>query len=507
MSLFGLLRPYRTLRLAARASAARALRAHVRARDTQERMLARIVSMYRSTALGRSLGLSEVRSIDDFRRRVPVTEKKDYRSWVERLKKENPRGLVTKDKLEYLAVTSGTSDEVQLFPFPHPLIATFRRFQWEIMLHIMDQLGNYAILDTNILVTAPAATYETLPSGLVAGKATAIMTQLTPKAARGLVRPPREILAMTNVDQKLEATVEDALGRDIRVVTGVPLCVLPLFERLIEGARARGRSGATLAEIWPNLAAYGFSGAAIGSLEPRLRQLAGPNVPFFEIYSASESPVAYQLRRGEPGLLLDLRHCFFEFQRAGEPLDAPRFTVDEVEPRTPYRILLTTLGGRFCYRLGDVVEFSSVTPYVLSILGREHEELNLGYERIPLHLVRAALERASREGGARVHNFFVCPTATSDVRPAHEWHVEFAEPPRSEDEFRAALDRALHELHGRYAFARKGLLNPPALVAMPQGTIERYVLRSREYGLGKFPSIFNTRDAAGAVLDFARSGQ
>lgn len=469
-------------------------------------MLGRILALYRDTELGRGLGLGGVQSAEDLRRRVPVTEKNDYAPWVERLTSENPRGLVTRDELEYLALTSGTSEDLRLFPFPNALIGAFRRFQWELVLHLMDRLQNHAILDANMLVTAPAASYETLPSGLIAGKATAIMTHLAPKVSRGIVRPPRAILEMQDVNQKLAATVEDALPRDIRVLTGVPLCVLPLFERLLAAAKARqgSRAPSTLVELWPHLAAYAFSGAPIGSLEARLRELVGPGVPFFEVYSASESPIAYQHRPGEPGLLLDLRRTFFEFQRDGDPLDARRFTVDEVELATPYRILITTLGGRFVYRLGDRVEFTSRDPFLIRILGREHEELSLGYERIPLHVIKAALERASAEEGAKIHNFFVCPTATADVEPAHEWHVEFSEAPRDVRAFASGIDRALLALHDRYAFARRAdhLLAAPSVVAMKRGTIERFVLESREYGLGKFPPIYSTREAARSVLAF-----
>jgi len=138
------------------------------------------------------------------------------------------------------------------------------------------------------------------------------------------------------------------------------------------------------------------------------------------------------------------------------------------------------------------------------VLGREQEELNLGYERVPLHVVRAALDRASKEERARVHNFFVCPTASADVKPAHEWHIEFDEPPGNRVAFCDALDRALVALHDRYAFARRDdhLLLAPSLVTMDVGTIERFVLASREYGLGKFNAIYNTRGAASPVLDF-----
>src|SRR6185369_2922844 len=107
MSLIGRLRPYRTLALLARAMRSRALRAHAQPRRAQEKVLARIVSLYDSTEVGRGLGVDRVRSIEDLARHTRVTEKKDYAPWIERLQKENPRGLVTKDELKYLALTSG----------------------------------------------------------------------------------------------------------------------------------------------------------------------------------------------------------------------------------------------------------------------------------------------------------------------------------------------------------------------------------------------------------------
>src|SRR5687767_14460617 len=106
----------------------------------QQRVLAQIAKLYRDTDVGRGLGFADVGSVSDLQRKVRVTEKKDYTPWVERLQKENPRGLVTRDRLRYLALTSGTSEDIRLFPFPNALIKTFRKFQWEIMLHVMDRL-------------------------------------------------------------------------------------------------------------------------------------------------------------------------------------------------------------------------------------------------------------------------------------------------------------------------------------------------------------------------------
>src|SRR5262245_51484374 len=142
MSLLGRLRPHRTLKLAARWSTSRALAAHDDPRKAQERVLAKLVALYGDTEVGRGLGFARVRSPQDLPRCVAVTQKEDYAPWVRRLERENARGIVTKDRLRYLALTSGTTGELRLFPFPDALIKAFGAFRWELLLHVMDRLQN-----------------------------------------------------------------------------------------------------------------------------------------------------------------------------------------------------------------------------------------------------------------------------------------------------------------------------------------------------------------------------
>jgi GH3 auxin-responsive promoter len=500
--------PHWALRAVAAVLHARTQRAIADPRGTQARLLKGILAEYRPTELGRTLGLGAIDGPEAFRDRVPVTDETVYQPFCQRALDENPPDLLTRGKLEYMARSSGTTTVKKLVAFTWPLIKAYKRYEMKVAMHTMRELGRYDLLDANLLITAGSPAVEATPSGVTIGYGTGIMTKLAPRIAQDVVRPTRDILCMTDWEAKLEATVRQALPLDIRAMTGVPLFAQQIVERLLAVATEEGRSARTVHELWPKLAVYYWSGSPLTMYEARLRELFGPGVPFRELYTCTESPLGFQYRLGEPGVLLDLENTYFEFQPADAPEDTPRLGLHEVAPGVPYRVLITTWGGLFAYRLGDKVEFVSLDPPLIRVGPREKDEISLGYEHIQLDVVRAALAEAAERTGARVRNFFLGPadTAPGD-RQAYHWYVEFDTPPGDPETFRQGLDRGLAERHPFYAGMRTDdvVLLPPRLTVLPAGTIDRHVLDTRQFGQGKFLHLYSQRGAIEAILASVRS--
>jgi hypothetical protein len=120
--------------------------------------------------------------------------------------------------------------------------------------------------------------------------------------------------------------------------------------------------------------------------------------------------------------------------------------------------------------------------------------------------VRAALELALAEHGARMRNFFVGPTAAPEgERRAYHWHVEFEQAPADLEAFGRSLDAFLVAHQPVYAGMRGGdsVLGAPVVTPLPLGTIERYVLATRQFGQGKFMHLYNRRDVPDQILTHA----
>lgn len=495
--------PHWALRAAAAYYAGRTRRALSDVHGTQARLLAAILAEYRPTELGRTLGLGAIDGPEAFRDRMPVTDETRYQPFCQRALDENPPDLLTRGRLAYMARSSGTTSVRKLVAFTWPLIKAYKRFETRVAMHTMRELGRYDLLDANLLITAGSPAVEATPAGVTIGYGTGIMTKLAPAIAKQVVRPTRDILEMTDWQAKMEATVRQALPLDIRAMTGVPLFATQILERLLSVAAAEGRPAPNAKALWPNLRIYYWSGSPITMYEARLRALFGPDVPFRELYTCTESPLGFQYRLGEPGLLLDIENTYFEFQPADAPTDAKRLALHEVAIGVPYRVLITTWGGLFAYRLGDLVTFVSLDPPLVRVGVREKDEISLGYEHIQLDVVHAALAAASAETEATVRNFFLGPADTAPgERQAYHWYVEFDAAPADGEAFRAALDRGLAERHPFYAGMREddAVLLPPRLTVLPPGTIDRHVLATRQFGQGKFLHLYSRRDAVEAIL-------
>ena len=462
------------------------------------------MSLYAQTELGRALRLPEVRGVSDYRRIVPVSRYDLYQPYIERVLARNEAGVLTAERLAYVARSSGTTQGTKYVAYPPQLIAAFKRFEMRFAMHYMRESGNFALLDSEILITAGSPVCDVLPSGITVGYASGIMTLLAPRLARDVVRPTRDILEMGDWEAKVDATVRQAMALDIRLVTGIPLWAVAVLERLLAYARECGRDAPNARALWPNLAVYYWSGTSIGVHRARLRELLGPGVDFQEIYSATESPVAYQSSRDAPGLLVDIESSFLEFQPEGSPLDAPRIGVEDIEIGVRYRILMTTYGGLFAYALGDVVRFVSRSPLLLEVCGREREEMNIAGEKLGTAELREALERARVEVPCLMNNFFVTQAdRAAPAKPTYHFYVDFERAPASVDAFLASVDRAMRSANGVYEGVRTGddpMIGAPILTSLPTGTLQRYVHGTRAFGQSKFVQVYPERRGADEVL-------
>jgi auxin responsive GH3 gene family len=84
--------------------------------DAQKELLLGLLDRHKGTALGQDLGYGSMASVDDFRRRVPLTDYGFYRSkYIQRIK-NGEANVMTSKKVDLLGATSGTSGHKALIP-------------------------------------------------------------------------------------------------------------------------------------------------------------------------------------------------------------------------------------------------------------------------------------------------------------------------------------------------------------------------------------------------------
>ena len=333
---------------------------------------------------------------------------------------------------------------------------------------------------------------------------------------RALVRRknlPAQIRHMADWDQKLDAIVDYAIDRDVRILGTVPSWGLQLLDRLLASYNAEHQLRlSTVGEIWPNLSLVLSGGVPLRLYRQRLEEKLGlPKIDFLEFYGASEGSIAFQSSQEDPTLLLHLDNgLFFEFLRFDDrQTSSPRrYTVADVETGFEYIPVLTTCAGLWAYQLGDTIRFTSVFPHKIVVTGRTAELLDSYGEFLRGDEIREALREACQQTGMIAGEFHVVPRPADDGRPhAHQWLIEFdttGEPP---EPFAEALDSCLQRQNPSYACCRreKGL-GPPEVVAIVPGSLHRGLttVHRQLSAQTKVPCLSDHRQLADEVL--RRSG-
>jgi hypothetical protein len=174
---------------------------------------------------------------------------------------------------------------------------------------------------------------------------------------------------------------------------------------------------------------------------------------------------------GAVAAALAVRSHFFEFEAvdAGGAPVAPPVAAHQLQAGEKYQVLLTTGGGLYRYRLGDIVEVAGFLQQcpLLRFLGRSGGISDLVGEKVSEMHLRAILQRVWSHFDVRPRFALLAPRRTSP--PRYCLYVECDELTDARRvELAAKIESGLHENpHYRHAVALKQLA--PAEVRVVEG--------------------------------------
>src|SRR5213595_2208433 len=98
-----------------------------RPRETQEVLLRRILSFQTDTDFGRQHGFAFIRSLDDYRRQLPVAGYEYFEPYIARVCRGELRALLADSCVHMFALTSGTTAARKYIPVTPQYLADYRR--------------------------------------------------------------------------------------------------------------------------------------------------------------------------------------------------------------------------------------------------------------------------------------------------------------------------------------------------------------------------------------------
>jgi hypothetical protein len=429
-----------------------------------EVLLARLRA-HAESALGKDYGFAEIRSVAEFRRRMPITTYVDYAPYVERVKRGELSAMFNPGaEVLMFALTSGTTSEAKYIPITREFFGQYRR-GWNIW-------GRQAYYDHTDLCWKKHLTLASdwqqffTSGGIPCGNISGLAAESAPRVGRSLFIIPPTLIKISNTtakqytalrlaladrnvgiistanpstlvtlarlaDARRESLIRDLHDGTLAADVEVPQAVRErLATRISRPARARARELEKIVartghlyprDYWPKLSVLGvWLGGSVGAYLPRLKEYYGQTALRDHGLSASEGRMTLPLEDGTTAGLLEFMHHYFEFIPEEEH-DRPGATVleaHELEVGKNYYIVLTTASGFFRYDIHDVVRcvgYQGEAP-LLEFMNKGASFSNITGEKLSEFQVVSAVTAAFNELALPIETFTLAPTFSDPPR-------------------------------------------------------------------------------------------
>jgi len=504
------------------------------ARKYQKRVLMEKIESSVNSDFGRKYNFSNIKTIEDFRRAVPIHTHQDLKPYLDRVKQGDVTALFNPgEKIHMFALTSGTTDDCKYIPVTTRFLTEYKRgsLLWGFQMALDHRkITKYKILP----VVSPYDEIQTelgSPCGSISGLIAATQKYF----ARLLYIMPYWVYAIPDQEVKYYtllrlAMAEPGIGL---LVTANPSTLIKLAryadkykEQIIKDIRDgtfhysfelsqtdRKRLKKSLVKnpkradelerlvsenkklypslFWKNLQVIAtWKGGVLGHYIDELPEFYS-DVPIRDLgLIASEGRMSIpNSDEGSCGFL-DIESHFFEFIPESQyGKDNPDILLcHELEVGEKYYLILTNSAGYFRYDINDVVKVVSMygqTPCI-SFLNKGKHISSLTGEKVSEHQIVTAMKESMRHCGVYIENFTVSPCWNKI--PYYVILLEKSEKIEkiSFAEFKKVFDDKLKEFNCEYLAKRDSArLSDPKIMLIKNGTFDKIKSLKLKASLGR----------------------
>ena len=457
----------------------------------QEAILKGLLQMGAKTEFGAEHKLGEVRNHAEFREAVPVRDYEQFSPYIGRIK-EGRHNVLWKGLPIYFAKTSGTTSGVKYIPITKDSISNHINTARNALLCYMAVTGNTAFSDGKMIFLSGSPELERI-GGIPTGRLSGIVNHHIPGYLRTNQLPSYETNCIEDWETKLDKIVEETVGEDMTLISGIPPWVQMYFDRLTELKKM------PVKDIFPDFSVLVHGGVNFEPYKHRLFESIGRPVDTIETFPASEGFFAFQDSRDQEGLLLNSNSgIFFEFIPASElGKERPvRLSLKEVTTGENYALVVSNNAGLWGYSIGDMVRFVSLNPYRLVVSGRTKHFISAFGEHVIGEEVEYSLMKAAMEAGLHITEFTVAPMIQQERgKSYHEWFVEFGDKPADLSDFAIRVDNNLRAKNIYYDDLITGHILQPLRIrsVKKHGFIDYMKSVGKLGGQNKVPRLSNDR--------------
>ena len=450
--------------------------------EVQQEVLMDLINFAKKTKIGYQYDFNSIKSYTEFKQRVPIRSYEEISEEVNKCR-EGEDNLFWPTKIKWYAKSSGTTDSRSKFiPVSTEALENchYKAGKDMLSLYINNNPDTQLFTGKSLRLGGSQELHQNQQNYF--GDLSSIIIDNMPLWAEINSTPSMRVSLMSDWDSKIKAILNECLSENVTSLVGVPSWMLVLLN---QGLTKEKKSD--IFEIWPNVEVYFHGGVSFRPYKNQYDQIFSSNpIHYYEIYNASEGFFAIQDQNDSDDLLLMLDYgIFYEFIPVGHNQECI-VEIQEVELFVDYELVITTNGGLWRYRIGDVVRFTSLSPFRIQITGRTKHFINAFGEEVVIENTDKAIEEASVKTGVKIVDYTVAPIymSNNNSRGSHEWLIEFKDNPVNLDTFGKMLDQKLRELNSDYDAKRhKNItMSRPKISVAQKGLFDKWLRNYKKIG-------------------------
>ena len=460
----------------------------------QENILKELIKVGKSTEFGAEHHFKDVNNYQSFTAAVPIRDYEAFKVYINRIK-EGKHNVLWKGRPIYLAKTSGTTSGVKYIPISKDSISNHINTARNALLCYIAETGDSNFTNGKMIFLSGSPELERV-GGIPTGRLSGIVNHHIPNYLRSNQLPSYETNCIEDWETKLDKIVEETMGQDMTLISGIPPWMQMYFDRLIQLTNKK------IGELFPNFSVMVHGGVNFEPYKARLFESIGRPIGCIETFPSSEGFMAFQDTTQEEGLLLNTNSgIFFEFIPAGEIFnDNPaRLSLKDVKAGENYAMIINNNAGLWGYNIGDTIKFISLNPYRIVVTGRIKHFISAFGEHVIGEEVEYSLMKAAEEEGVHITEFTVAPhIQNGDGHSFHEWFIEFENIPDNLQRFAIKVDNNLRKKNIYYDDLISGNILLPLHIrtVKKNGFIDYMKSIGKLGGQNKVPRLSNDRKVA-----------
>ncbi|MHA7130618.1 GH3 family acyl-acid amido synthetase [Algoriphagus namhaensis] len=457
-------------------------------KHAQENQLKDLLNQAKNTAFGKYYGFEEILKSEDpvsaFRQEVPIfTYETLHSQWWER--QERLKDITWPGKPDFFARSSGTTGKTsKRIPITDDFISSMRSVGTSMInsLHLFD--FPESLFESEILMLSSSADLEENKQGFREGEISGINVSNFPNWYDIFYRPGKEIAAISDWDERVDAIAEQAPEWNIGAIAGIPSWVLLMLQRIIKRYQLN-----SIHEIWPNFQAFASGGVAFETYRKDFEKVCKSPITILDTYLASEGFIAFTSKPGTMAMKMALSHgYFFEFipfdergyEESGELNAEPLVLgIDEVKVGEEYVLLLSSCAGAWRYAIGDVIRFESLSPPQIKITGRTKFFLNVVGSQLSEEKMDTAILELAEAHKTTINEYMVAAIKNEAGEYIHQWVLVSDVTAEGLGE---NLDKILKSANKNYAVARSKALRDISVKVISKEQYTNFLAQSNKKG-------------------------